>query len=91
MIAASCHSDKEVEVINRTLIVAGISAVALAPGVAWACPGDGHGGGTGATGSTGTTGASGSTGTTGVTGALVRPAHFRHAHRVRARGSARRS
>ena len=69
-----------------------ISALALSPGVAWACTGsNGHPGPfgpTGATGVTGATGMTGSTGTSGVTSATHRSAHFRKAHHAHARKSA---
>jgi hypothetical protein len=83
-IVASCHSDMEVAVIKRKLIVAGVSAFVLTPGVAWAC-GAGHGGTAGSQGPWGATGASGAT---GATYAPARQARFRPAHHAHARNSA---
>jgi hypothetical protein len=91
-IGASCQLDKEVEVITRKLVVAGISALALTPGVAWACNGMGGGppGSPGAVGATGATGATAATGTSGVTNASVRQSKLRHAHHAHAHRSTRR-
>src|SRR5580704_13929267 len=86
-------NDKEVDVITRKLVLAGVSALALTPGVAWACTDNGHlgpDGPPGATGVTGATGTTGSTGTSGVTSAPLRSAHFRKAHSAHARKSAAR-
>ena len=86
--------DKEVDVITRKLIITAVSAVALTPGVAWACSGSGHPGpggpigATGATGVTGSTGWTGPTGTSGVTSATQRSAGFHRAHRAHVRKSA---
>ena len=67
--------------ITRKLVVAGISAMALTPGVAWACTGAGHPGAHGPAGSTGTTGATAAAGWTGsITGSSLRQTHLRHAH-----------
>lgn len=69
--------------INRRLIIAGVSAMALSPGVAWACNGSGHPGpygSTGATGATAVAGSTGSTGTSGVTSASARQTAIRRAH-----------
>ena len=77
--------------ITRKLIIAGVSAMALTPGVAWACSGSGHPGpgpSTGATGVTGSTGWGGATGASGVTSATHRSAGFHRAHRAHARKSA---
>jgi hypothetical protein len=78
-------------VIIRKLIIAGVSAMALTPGVAWACNGSGHPGpepSSGATGATGSTGSSGATGTSGVTSAGLRSEGFHRAHRAHGRKSA---
>jgi hypothetical protein len=80
--------DKEVDVIPRKLVIVGISAMALTPGVAWACSGIGHpgpGGPIGATGVTGSTGWSGPTGTSGVTSASLRSAGLHRALRAHLR------
>ena len=77
--------------MHRRLIVAGVTAFALTPGVALACTGGGHGGppgARGATGATGVWGATGATGASGTTSASVRQAHFRGAHHPRTRTSA---
>jgi hypothetical protein len=91
-IGESCQLDKEVEVITRKLVVAGISALALTPGVAWACNGTGNGAGgpRGATGATGSTGSTAATGTSGVTNASLRQSKLRHVHHAHAHRAARR-
>jgi hypothetical protein len=79
-------------VITRKLVVAGISALSLTPGVAWACNGAGNGaaGPPGARGVTGATGPTAATGTSGVTNASVRQSKLRHGHHAHAHRSARR-
>jgi len=78
-------------VITRKLVAAGISALALTPGVAWACNGTGHGPGgpQGATGATGSTGSTAATGGSGVTNASVRQAKLRRVHHAHAHKAAR--
>jgi len=81
-------------VITRKLVIAGVSALVLSPGVAWACTGNGHRGPYGPTGATGVTGVTGSTGwtasagTSGVASASLRSAGLRKAHHAHARKSA---
>ena len=53
---------------GRKLVVAGITAFALTPGVALACMGSGNGGASGSHRSIGATGMTGATGATGSTG-----------------------
>ena len=71
--------------MTRRLVIAGISALALSPGVAWACTGNGHPGPNGPTGATGATGTTGLTGASGVTSASLRSAGLRRAHHSHAR------
>lgn len=77
--------------ITRKLVIAGISALALSPGVAWACTGSAHPGPHGSTGATGATGATGSTGTSAITNASLRSAGSRRAHHAHERKSVERS
>ena len=77
--------------ITRKLVIAGIGAMALSPGVAWACTGGAHGGAPGPFGATGATGATGAGGWHGtITGSSVRQGHLHrvhHAHPRKAAGS----
>jgi len=76
-------------VIARKLSVAGIGALSLTPGVAWACNGTGNGPG-GSMGATGATGSTAATGSSGVKNASVRRFKLRHMRHAHAHTAARR-
>jgi hypothetical protein len=86
---------------SRKLVVAGIAAFALTPGVAMACMGSGSGGGAVSSGATGTTGVTSSTTSSdpkyvsstryAANTSGYRHHHFRHGHQSHGRRFAGRS